>query len=330
MTGRENASTNRGLTSQWIEDQRLVQHSAKMPILHERVVQLEPGKDALKYILATGRESVIIRISTLPLVTAERLTSPDWITIIYPLSWAREYLLNGHECETGHLYLFQGPNGFISSARQRDSITIGLRRQRLIATCASLLGVDTEDIALDDAVVKLPAAIDQFFRQSLCKVLSTPDYTTRQYGQVTMPAALEADLYAMIAGVLAPCVFPELKGRMGQRSSLKSLRCVSEFIDLNGCANLSTADLCRVAKLEYSRLHAVFDEVLGTSPYKYLQSARLSEARRLLLDDRNPPKSIKDVALSLGYMKSGRFAEQYRDMFDELPSETMARANQTR
>ena len=105
---------------------------------------------------------------------------------------------------------------------------------------------------------------------------------------------------------------------------------MSEHIDMNGAAALNASDLCRIAAVEYSRLHEAYQEIYGVSPYRYLQAVRLSAARSHLLSEENRPRSVKEVALAIGYLKSGRFAEHYKELFGELPRETLSRSGQGR
>jgi len=52
----------------------------------------------------------------------------------------------------------------------------------------------------------------------------------------------------------------------------------------------------------------------------------LSAAHDRFLDPGARKHSVKDVALSLGFFESGRFAQYYRDLFCEYPLDTLARA----
>jgi AraC family ethanolamine operon transcriptional activator len=72
-----------------------------------------------------------------------------------------------------------------------------------------------------------------------------------------------------------------------------------------------------------SRLHQAFSEIYGISPGTYLYRLRLTSIREKLLSKEAPPRSIKDVAIQHGFMSSGQFARAYRNMFGELPSQTL-------
>jgi AraC-like DNA-binding protein len=67
-------------------------------------------------------------------------------------------------------------------------------------------------------------------------------------------------------------------------------------------------------------------DVYGVSPAQFILNKRLSKARERFLDvECCPPRSVKDVALSLGFDGAGRFAQYYKRAFGELPGETFRR-----
>ncbi|WP_244520876.1 helix-turn-helix domain-containing protein [Aliiruegeria lutimaris] len=78
-----------------------------------------------------------------------------------------------------------------------------------------------------------------------------------------------------------------------------------------------------MANVGATTLHLCFNEVYGVSPIAYLQAKRITQARCAILDAERAPRSVKDVALSLGFTHSGRFAKRYHKLFGELPSETL-------
>jgi len=326
MSDDGNTTQGKAPTTGWFEDQRLTRHSVRMPLLHDQVTQLEPGDQAFRYMLATGRDTIIIRIATRPLVLAERLPEPDWMILTLPLSWHGLYLINGQQVEKGRLYMAQSGNGFTSSARNRDSITIGLRRERLRKTFCGLLGVNPEDIRFSDCAIDLAPDVEDSLRTRLLGILRHHDLTTEIFDRLTLSKLVEADLYTQFAEAMAPSLYPDIKGRMDRKSALKLIHRIREHIDANGAAGLNASDLCRIASVEYSRLHEAYQDIFGVSPYKYLQAVRLCAAHRHLLSEVHRPRSVKDVALSIGYLKSGRFAEHYKGLFGEFPSETLARS----
>ena len=70
--------------------------------------------------------------------------------------------------------------------------------------------------------------------------------------------------------------------------------------------------------------HAV-RSTLGMSPLDLISSFRLNQVRNELWDARLSGPSVTAAALAQDYGHLGRFSEQYRALFGELPSETLRR-----
>ena len=67
-----------------------------------------------------------------------------------------------------------------------------------------------------------------------------------------------------------------------------------------------------------------FRDFKGTSPMRYLRSARY-ERVRAALRRAEPEESVTDVASQWGFTHLGRFSVEYRRRFGESPSETLRR-----
>lgn len=100
---------------------------------------------------------------------------------------------------------------------------------------------------------------------------------------------------------------------------------IVRYIEVHADSELTPEILARVAGVSVRTLHAAFQDVLGESPMAYARRIRLGRVRAELL--RSDPSTVRvtDVAMRWGFMHLSRFAEQYRDQFDELPSATLHR-----
>ena len=70
------------------------------------------------------------------------------------------------------------------------------------------------------------------------------------------------------------------------------------------------------------KLNYCFQDVLGTTPVKYLRSLRLNGARRALRQAA-PGVTIQDIASHWGFWHLSQFAQDYKKLFGELPSATL-------
>jgi AraC-like DNA-binding protein len=86
------------------------------------------------------------------------------------------------------------------------------------------------------------------------------------------------------------------------------------------------ADLARVVGVSVRTLEYAFRDVVGMGPLAYVRIQRLNQARRCLLEIRSGRVTVSEVALDHGFGHFGYFARDYKTLFGELPSETLARS----
>jgi AraC family ethanolamine operon transcriptional activator len=84
-------------------------------------------------------------------------------------------------------------------------------------------------------------------------------------------------------------------------------------------------EMCRLAHVSERNLRQAFLDIYGVSPIRYFRHRAMSRARNHLLDPFRTT-AIYEIALKEGFKHQGRFAEYYRQVFGELPSETIPRS----
>jgi len=100
------------------------------------------------------------------------------------------------------------------------------------------------------------------------------------------------------------------------------VRRAEAFLEAQADPAVRIEDLCRAAATSLSRLERAFRETFGMSPHRYLTLGRLGAVRRELLR-RGASASVTEVAMRWGFFHLGRFAQDYRRHFAELPSQTV-------
>ena len=85
---------------------------------------------------------------------------------------------------------------------------------------------------------------------------------------------------------------------------------------------LSILEVCSRLGTSRRKLSYCFQDVLGTTPIKYLRSLRLNSVRRALRQAA-PGVTIQDIASHWGFWHLSQFAQDYRQLFGELPSDTL-------
>ncbi len=84
---------------------------------------------------------------------------------------------------------------------------------------------------------------------------------------------------------------------------------------------LSVPELCLHLGVSRRTLERAFQRVLDMSPCQYLMLYRLCRAREDLAKGEG---TVSSIAMTYGFYELGRFSGKYKELFDELPSETLA------
>jgi len=93
-------------------------------------------------------------------------------------------------------------------------------------------------------------------------------------------------------------------------------------------APMSVPDLAQAARVSQRTLEYAFKDALGITPRTYLRWNRLNRVRRELLAAPQQDALVSEAADNWGFSELGRFAVEYKHLFGESPSSTLARDGQ--
>ena len=85
-------------------------------------------------------------------------------------------------------------------------------------------------------------------------------------------------------------------------------------------------DLCQMLGVSYRKLYSAFMLTRGESASIHLKRRRLMMAHQILSNAGSEAPLVKTVALDHGFWHFGNFSQDYRKLFGETPSETLALA----
>lgn len=138
--------------------------------------------------------------------------------------------------------------------------------------------------------------------------------------------SLRATVLDIARGLPVPAdVAEKSRGRDG-RTRQRIVHRADEYLCANPARPIYTDELCAALGVSATRLHQAFSATFGISPHRYLKMRRMSMVRAALLLGSGPWRSVKATALSHGFWHLGQFAHDYRAMYGEAPSATLARA----
>ena len=112
--------------------------------------------------------------------------------------------------------------------------------------------------------------------------------------------------------------------RAGFERRRQLVRRVSAHVQECGGEIPTVPDLCAAFHVSRRTLQYAFEQVVGSSPVAYLRGLRLNAVRRDLVTGDAP--TVHDAAARQGFWSLSQCASDYRGLFGERPSETLARA----
>ncbi|WEJ63778.1 helix-turn-helix domain-containing protein [Thiomicrorhabdus lithotrophica] len=83
-------------------------------------------------------------------------------------------------------------------------------------------------------------------------------------------------------------------------------------------------DTCKVVGVSERTLQYAFRSYVDMPPVTYLRLCRLHRVRTILKDSDPQATTVTDIAMRYGFLHLGRFALEYRQLFNETPSATLA------
>jgi AraC family transcriptional regulator, ethanolamine operon transcriptional activator len=132
-------------------------------------------------------------------------------------------------------------------------------------------------------------------------------------------------LLARLAEVITDPEGPDVCPR--RLSSRRQLVAEAEaLMDSRPGGALTMLDLCRQLEVSERSLHYAFRDILGQTPMAYYRHKRLNAVRRQLKQAGSLRITVAEAGRAAGFSHTGQFAADYRRLFGELPSTTLAAA----
>ncbi|NVK38630.1 MAG: helix-turn-helix domain-containing protein [Gammaproteobacteria bacterium] len=95
-----------------------------------------------------------------------------------------------------------------------------------------------------------------------------------------------------------------------------------DFLSTHQDRAITLAELCEACHTSRRTLQNSFESILGISPIQYLRYSRLNGVRRDLKASKQG-EQVGDIAACWGFWHLSQFAKDYKNVFGELPKETL-------
>ncbi len=133
---------------------------------------------------------------------------------------------------------------------------------------------------------------------------------------------MEEEVVSRLVDLLADSSLADMP-RRSRQNYRKVVSRAREYVLEHPDRPISVVDLCENLHVSRRTLQNCFHEVLGVCPVTYLKALRLNAVRRVLKERTMHPLTVQDVASAWGFWHMSQFAADYRNLFHELPSETL-------
>ena len=148
------------------------------------------------------------------------------------------------------------------------------------------------------------------------------------------PLLQRPDFQQVILKDFLPLLIAALPTQPAPRSSNKAFRRshlvkqANDYMQSHVDQGLTLTDLCQALGTSSRALSYGFQEMFGVSPMAYLKLLRLQGVRRALKAAEFSHHTVTEIATQFGFCHLGIFARDYKQVFGELPSETLKSSQQ--
>lgn len=110
---------------------------------------------------------------------------------------------------------------------------------------------------------------------------------------------------------------------LGEFSRMQVMRRARDYIVEHIDEPVQICEVCKAVGVSRRMLQQSFQENVNVNPVAYLRLLRLNGARRDLQRSLDASLQVKDVAARWGFWHLSRFSDEYRQMYNERPSDTL-------
>jgi len=298
-----------------------------LPVRADALTQLGRGRFDAKVTVICGEDAALSHAVVGTRSSALTDLNDDYTAFLIPIAWHGTLVINGEEVSPSSIYMPVADTLYQVYGEAREILAVGIPRDDLIGTIAALRGVGRDAVQLGEGGIDMAPALLARTRQRLAKIFKKHSDAARH---AALPASTATTLTADILSTVTELYLHAQqttgnKVRVRPRYGLIVRKAEERFASAQGHA-VSLADLCAAAGVSQGTLYNAFLTMCDCTPIEYVKKRRLTEARIALLGASAKHGAIKRAALGAGLTHLGRFAAEYRDLFNESPKTTLNRS----
>lgn len=259
-----------------------------------------------------------------PHVSTGRL-APDRVGFLLAGGDSSGRFCHGRELD-GESFFRWGPEAEIALQARRPGAWLALScaPETEDRVAAALATGESGKPRITTGPVKAPVREMAAFRSLLGETMADFERAGRAGLPARVARQLGERLLQEVVRLLCSDSRPHRRGRTPRVDRERIVSRVEEVFAASSSQPLYLSSLCEALGIPERTLRHVFAEQYGAGPTHVFRSRRLCQVRLALLDA-PAGAHVSEVAGRFGFWHFGQFAGDYRELFGELPSETLWR-----
>ncbi|WP_207950643.1 helix-turn-helix domain-containing protein [Marinobacter sp. JSM 1782161] len=243
------------------------------------------------------------------------LVWPDAIWFGLPSNW-QDCRVNGQTLDATDILCRPGSTQFeLVTPAGFDMLGIVVRETALLETADSQgVAISTED-ARRVARLTLPEETLRNVRYLITRIV--------QADAGNLDGSIHHDLLMMALLETLERETPNASVAPSYQHRKAVVERIKDYVENAGDLPVTMAELCELACVSRRTLQYSFESILGISPLQFLRVTRLNRVKRMLSNGDAP--SVSDAAGYNGFYHLSQFSSDYKQLFGERPSQTLAR-----
>ena len=284
---------------------------SKMTVAEAQQSVLEGGSFKATASLLVSKRVGINRFEINRKVFQEGVSSTGFITftLFEPSSL---FQWRNHEMSGGMIGVLWNREHVSVSGSHFKAHPVSIKQEYFETKCEALGYPEIYAAVQKSELISVPKYELQMIRLKIEHLLDS-----RDFGQRQLLFLLENDLVESLILCLAKKLATQRRDEI-QTGKFKS---VVENINSNLSEFTSISQICQKNGVTERSLRRWFQQRYQMSPKKYLRTMRLNEVRRQLKKS-NPGEQIFQIASEFNFWHMGQFGKDYKQLFNELPSDT--------
>jgi AraC family transcriptional regulator, ethanolamine operon transcriptional activator len=287
--------------------------------------RLPGGKPEIRLLQTSLPQSILNRGTYSPAVMVKGTFASDAITLGAMIQQNEATILNGSKVKLGTLLFFPENTEMCYRAWPNAAwLTLVLSRQLFEEYLAEHLDCAPE-LARKGMVTFQPKQPGSQLLERLRDLNRSLPSLRALDGAARLGEMIENDLLARFANFISekPLIRKENDRRQIHLCN-EVLKDTIKMMERDPSEILNLRSMAKATGLSPRTLQRSFQAEFGLCPQEWQRVERLNRARKDLLQAQ-PGASVTKTATRWGFFHFGRFSQYYRELFNELPSETLAR-----